>query len=175
MLTNISPKEVSQKLQDGTMRLIDIRESDEYLRASVAQAENVPLSIISKHPLHISETPIIFTCQSGTRTFNNSQLLEDLAQRPAYLMEGGMSAWDKENLPLLKSCSAPTIFRQVQIGAGLLIILSFILSSIWPTAVWIPLFIGIGLFFAGITGFCGMGILLQKMPWNKIGNCKLVN
>lgn len=173
MLTNISAREVAQKLQDDSIRLIDIRESDEYLRSSVAQAESMPLSIISKHPISISEKPIVFTCQSGRRTKMNEQLLEKVAQAPAYVMEGGMTAWNKENLPLLKSCQGPSIFRQVQIIAGLIIILSFIASSIWPTSLWIALFVGIGLLFAGISGFCGMGILLAKMPWNKNSNCKL--
>jgi hypothetical protein len=28
-------------------------------------------------------------------------------------------------------------------------------------------FVGAGLVFAGITDFCGMGLLLARMPWNK--------
>ncbi|TPV43003.1 YgaP-like transmembrane domain, partial [Pantoea eucalypti] len=27
--------------------------------------------------------------------------------------------------------------------------------------------IGAGLIFSGVTGFCGMATLLQKMPWNR--------
>ncbi|WP_418733274.1 MULTISPECIES: hypothetical protein [Desulfovibrio] len=28
-------------------------------------------------------------------------------------------------------------------------------------------FVGAGLVFAGVTGFCGLGLLLARMPWNK--------
>ncbi|MCD8500103.1 MAG: DUF2892 domain-containing protein [Gammaproteobacteria bacterium] len=28
-------------------------------------------------------------------------------------------------------------------------------------------FVGLGLMFAGITGWCGMAKLLAKMPWNQ--------
>ncbi|MDK4530548.1 DUF2892 domain-containing protein, partial [Kingella kingae] len=28
-------------------------------------------------------------------------------------------------------------------------------------------FVGVGLVFAGVTGFCGMAKLLAKMPWNR--------
>lgn len=174
MLTNISPREVAQKLQEGTIRLIDIRETDEYLRSSVPQAENIPLSIINKHPANISEKSLVFTCQSGNRTTKNAQLLSTFAQGEAQVMEGGMNAWNKDTLPLLKSCSGPSIFRQIQIAAGLLIVLSFIASLIWSTALWLALFVGVGLIFAGVTGFCTMGILLEKMPWNKNGNCTLI-
>jgi hypothetical protein len=30
-------------------------------------------------------------------------------------------------------------------------------------------FVGLGLTFAGLTDFCAMGVLLQKMPWNRPG------
>lgn len=174
MLTTISPRETAQKLRDGVIRLIDVRESNEYLSSSIAQSENVPLSIIGKHPINISAKPIVFTCQSGKRTAKNAQLLKALAKAPAQIMEGGINAWDKEKLPLFKACGGLSIFRQVQIGAGLLIILSFITSVIWPVALWLCLFVGAGLFYAGISGFCGMGIILEKMPWNKNDKCKLI-
>jgi hypothetical protein len=33
--------------------------------------------------------------------------------------------------------------------------------------IWLSGFVGAGLVFAGITDFCGMGLLLARMPWNK--------
>lgn len=58
--------------------------------------------------------------------------------------------------------------RQVQIAAGLLVLVGVILSLIlnqW----WITLstFVGAGLTFAGISGRCGMAKLLAMMPWNR--------
>jgi hypothetical protein len=38
-------------------------------------------------------------------------------------------------------------------------------ASPWFFAV--PLFVGTGLLFAGITGFCGMALVLQRAPWNQ--------
>jgi len=34
---------------------------------------------------------------------------------------------------------------------------------------WLALsgFVGCGLVFAGVTGFCGMGVILSRMPWNR--------
>lgn len=175
MLTNISPREVAQGLQDKKIRLIDIRETDEFLRSSVAESESMPLSIISKLSIDTSDKTIVFTCQTSVRTAKNSQLLESLAKTSAYSMEGGLNAWDKEKLPLLKSCQGLSIFRQIQITAGLIIILSFVLSTMFSSAIWVALFVGVGLLWAGISGFCGMGILLEKMPWNKNDNCKIVD
>lgn len=33
--------------------------------------------------------------------------------------------------------------------------------------IWLSAFVGAGLVFAGVTGFCGLGLLLSAMPWNK--------
>jgi hypothetical protein len=32
----------------------------------------------------------------------------------------------------------------------------------------IPAFLGAGLTMAGSTGWCGLAILLSKMPWNRV-------
>jgi rhodanese-related sulfurtransferase len=57
----------------------------------------------------------------------------------------------------------------VQIAAGSLILLGLILSNVaapgWIAITW---FVGAGLTFAGVTGFCGMARLLAVMPWNKV-------
>jgi hypothetical protein len=40
-----------------------------------------------------------------------------------------------------------------------------------PWFALIPLVTGCGLLFAGLTGFCGLALLLAKMPWNKTSTC----
>jgi hypothetical protein len=57
----------------------------------------------------------------------------------------------------------------VQITAGSLVLLGLILSTMVAPA-WILLswFVGAGLVFAGVSGFCGMARLLAVMPWNRV-------
>ena len=45
-----------------------------------------------------------------------------------------------------------------------------------PLPVMLPL-LGAGLTLAGSTGWCGLAILLSKMPWNKVqcGGCKVTS
>jgi hypothetical protein len=38
-----------------------------------------------------------------------------------------------------------------------------------PALAGLSAFVGAGLVFAGVTDFCGMGLLLARMPWNKVG------
>lgn len=58
--------------------------------------------------------------------------------------------------------------RQVQIAAGLLILCGVVLGySVSGGFFLLSGFVGAGLLFAGVTGFCGMARLLRVMPWNR--------
>ena len=65
--------------------------------------------------------------------------------------------------------SAPIdIMRQVQIGAGSLVLIGVALGAlVAPGFYALSAFVGAGLLFAGATGFCGMAHLLARMPWNR--------
>jgi rhodanese-related sulfurtransferase len=85
-------------------------------------------------------------------------------------LEGGIPAWQQAGLPVQKLKNAPLpLMRQVQITAGSLVLLGLILSTMVAPA-WILLswFVGAGLVFAGVSGFCGMARLLAVMPWNRV-------
>ncbi|MFN9620195.1 MAG: rhodanese-like domain-containing protein [Synechococcaceae cyanobacterium] len=58
---------------------------------------------------------------------------------------------------------------QADLPRGSLVLLGLILSHVVAPA-WILLswFVGAGLVFAGVSGFCGMARLLAVMPWNKV-------
>ncbi|MFM8604097.1 MAG: DUF2892 domain-containing protein [Cyanobium sp.] len=68
----------------------------------------------------------------------------------------------------LKNAPLP-LMRQVQIAAGSLVLLGLILSNtVAPAWILLSWFVGAGLVFAGVSGFCGMARLLAVMPWNKV-------
>ena len=58
--------------------------------------------------------------------------------------------------------------RQVRIAAGLLVLLGIGLAwHIHPAFLALSAFVGAGLVFSGLTDWCGMGMLLARMPWNQ--------
>jgi hypothetical protein len=58
--------------------------------------------------------------------------------------------------------------RQVFIGAGGLVLGGVLLTHfVGYTFILVPLFVSLGLLVSGFTGWCGMALLLSKMPWNK--------
>lgn len=66
------------------------------------------------------------------------------------------------------SSSKISIFRQVQIIIGGLIALLVILGFAgFASGFIIAGLLGAALFFAGLTGWCGLAMLLSKIPWNK--------
>ena len=167
MLPVMSPAEAAQRLQAGTIRLVDIREPDEYARLSVPGAVLHPLSVADSYPLPPAEVPTVFTCQSGNRTRKNSALLESLVSGEVWQLEGGIKAWKEQGLSVKENQLPLPLFRQIQIGAGLVILLSLLLHFVWAPFLWVTAFVGSGLIFAGLTGFCGLGIVLSMMPWNR--------
>jgi hypothetical protein len=74
--------------------------------------------------------------------------------------------------------------QQVQLTIGLGVLTGAILAlTVNPNWVFLCAFFGAGLTFAGSTGWCGLAILLSKMPWNRVagasccasGNCSTSN
>jgi hypothetical protein len=72
-------------------------------------------------------------------------------------------------LPVALDRSQPIdIIRQVQIAAGSLVLMGILLGTLLAPGFYaLSAFVGAGLMFAGISGFCGMAHLLTLMPWNR--------
>ena len=87
----------------------------------------------------------------------------------AISVEGGTTAWEKVGLPVVRGATRViSLERQVRIAAGSLVLLGVLLGwLVHPTFFALSAFVGAGLVFAGITDWCGMGMLLAKMPWNQ--------
>ena len=85
------------------------------------------------------------------------------------LVEGGTQAWIDAGLPVNRGESKVLpLMRQVQITVGCLSAAGAALAlAVNPWFALLPLITGCGLLFAGLTGFCGLALLLAKMPWNK--------
>lgn len=167
----ISPREAQTLLAQGA-KLIDIRDADEYLREHIPQAYLAPLSVLDQGllPDNLRADRIIFHCQSGKRTQNAATKLSAIAaSAQCWLLEGGIDGWKAAGLPVVEDKSQPLpLMRQVQIAAGSLILLGVVLGYAVGSAFFLLSgFVGAGLILAGVTGFCGMARLLDKMPWNR--------
>jgi rhodanese-related sulfurtransferase len=165
----ISAHDLAAQLAEQRVRVIDVREPMEYASGHIAGSLNVPLARITEADL--PSGPLVLVCHSGNRS---SQALSRLLQNghPHALadLEGGIPAWQQAGQPVRKLNNAPLpLMRQVQIAAGSLVLLGVILSqALAPGWIWLSGFVGAGLVFAGVSGFCGMARLLAVMPWNRV-------
>ena len=169
MLPLMSPQDVKRKLEAGEIRLVDIREPDEVESLRIEGAEIAPLSVIrwAASPKAEEGKPVVFCCRSGRRTTEGSALLAEAAGGPAWQMEGGVNAWVQAGLPVERGKKTLSMQRQIQIGAGGLSLLGLLGSLVWAPAIWLTVFVAAGLTFAGLTGFCGLALILKRMPWNR--------
>jgi rhodanese-related sulfurtransferase len=169
-LQAISPQRAAELMRDGAV-LVDIREADEHARERIPGARHHALSRIdAETPLRPGDDALIFHCRSGARTRSNAPKLSAAApQCETYILEGGLDAWKKAGLPVALDRKQPIeIIRQVQIAAGSLVLIGVLLGVfVAPAFHALPAFVGAGLLFAGVSGFCGMARLLAVMPWNR--------
>jgi len=163
----LNPQQARQVIADGA-RLVDIREPDEHVRERIPGAVNLPLSRIGE--LASSERPVVFHCRSGIRTQANAGKLSAAANGAlCHVLGGGLEAWRAAGLPTVLDRRQPIeLMRQVQLVAGGLVVLGVLLGLlVAPAFALISAFVGGGLMMAGATGWCGMALLLQRMPWNQ--------
>ncbi len=156
-------------LEPGT-QLIDVREYPEFAAGHLSGARLVPVGAI---PTRLGELdpdrPVALICQTGRRSEAARQELAGRGFARVTQLAGGMNAWVAAGFPAERSANAPwSLERQVRIVAGLLVLLGVMLGFlVHPACFGLSAFVGAGLTFAGLTDWCGMGLLLAKMPWNR--------
>jgi len=170
---SIQTDSLQKKMQNAATQLIDVRSPAEFSEGHIPRAINIPLEEVPQRINDIAtEGDVVITCASGARA--KSCKMRDFAENQNVLvLEGGTNAWQKKGLPLVGTSGVNTlpIMRQVQIGAGSFILIGFLLAwLLHPLWLGIPLFVGAGLLFAGVSGFCGMALILARMPWNQSGS-----
>ena len=170
-VSQITPAEVVRWLKDVDAVLIDVRESFEHAEESIEGAVHVPLASVDPESLRsaYADRRIVVHCKAGPRSREAADRLRE-AGCSVYCLAGGIDAWKAAGLPVSRSVSAPRlpVMRQVQIAAGSLVVIGVALGffvSAWFLA--LAAFVGCGLVFAGVTGWCGMARLLARMPWNR--------
>jgi rhodanese-related sulfurtransferase len=173
-VTTINPRQLADLCKNGQVELIDVRTPVEYRELHVAAARNVPLDRLD--PAAVVETrhgskdePLYLICRSGSRGRQACEKFLAAGFTNVINVEGGTLAYVECGLPVVRGKKAISLERQVRIAAGLLVLLGAVLGwLVHPAFVGLSAFVGAGLFFAGISDTCGMGMLLARMPWNQV-------
>ena len=171
MVSNVSPKTLNNEMT-GHGKLIDVRSAGEFAIGHIPGAINVPLEQVEARTADIGEGPILMICEAGTRAAIAAGWLE--GRQKVSVLEGGTTAWRKAGLPLVACApSRWALERQVRLAAGAIVLAATVLAvTVNPKWVYLAMFVGAGLTFAGVTNICGMAVLLARMPWNKDSKTK---
>ncbi len=167
----ISPQELAAALAAVGCQLIDVREPVEHAEAHVKGAKLIPLGQIEARCSEIDrQRPVIVMCHAGKRGQSAADKLHKLGFNGVRNLEGGMLAWRAAGMACVEgSRKGIPLMRQVQILVGVWVFVGSLLALLVdPQWVYLPMFFGAGLIFAGTTGFCGLALLLAKLPWNRV-------
>ena len=120
-----------------------------------------------------ADQPVYVLCQSGGRARKAIEKLQQAGFGGGGLVEGGTQAWIDAGLPVTRGAAGViSLERQVRIAAGSLVLTGVLLAYfVHPGFIGLSAFVGAGLVFAGVTDWCGMGLLLAKLPWNQQSGC----
>lgn len=178
MMNSVLPQTLKEWLDKGEAVVIDVREPAEYESEHIAGAVSVPLGGVCCARLpDAGGMKIVVHCHLGGRSRAACEKLvgENGAQQ-VWNLEGGLAAWKQAGFQVETSASGKRVLpvdRQVQVVVGICTLAGTLLGAfVNPAFLLIPGFFGVGLTFAGVTGFCGLVCVLSHMPWNKAGKCK---
>jgi len=98
---NISVTEMRAMMQQGSLRLVDVRTVAEAARGKILEGESLPLHLL---PLRLSSmdksSTIVFYCQVGGRSARAANLAAANGFTDVYNLQGGIMAWVGAGLPI---------------------------------------------------------------------------
>ena len=170
-LETISPRDAYSLIsKDNKVKLLDVRSALEFSQVHIKGSINIPLDMLSGkvQDLSVPSYSYIVLCRMGTRSPMGADMLMQSGIHGVKVMDGGITAWQKEKLPVIKGEGGVSLERQVRIIAGGLVLFGIVMSwAVHWTFIFIPAFVSCGLIYAGITDNCLMAMLLMKLPYNK--------
>lgn len=95
-MKHISPEELKQRIEDGQLFLLDVREQTEHQEFNIG-GKLIPLGELMLHISEIpSDQPVVVYCKKGIRSQIAIQRLEEKSGFTNLInLKGGMDAWKR--------------------------------------------------------------------------------
>lgn len=101
----LRPAEVTHLINQENALVVDLRASADYQKGHIAGAKNVLMSQFdpeSKQLAPAKALPIILVCQNGVTVEAAAKRLKKAGFERIHILEGGITAWQQAELPLVK-------------------------------------------------------------------------
>jgi len=96
--------EAKQLIAEGKIRVVDVRNPDEWAAGHIPVAEHIPLPQILNNPNATLEgnleQPQLFVCAVGERSAVACEVAAMLGYKEIYNLSGGTTAWVKAGNPV---------------------------------------------------------------------------
>jgi len=168
---SVSALQLAELAQAGAVNLIDVRSPPEFAMLRIAGAVNIPFEQVD--PAQMQQrfgraAPWYIVCQTGTRSQFIAERLRVAGNNNVVHVDGGTNAWQTAGLPVVVSGRVMPMERQVRIAAGALLLIGLAAGAlVHPAGYGLAGAVALGLLDSGVRNFCGMSLLLAKMPWNR--------
>ena len=98
----ISPQSLGILVKAKNAILIDLRDAKDFRDGHISGSRNIPYSQINAQAeeLKASDRPLVFICNLGQVA---GTALQTVAHADSYRLDGGISNWKAQGLPLVKS------------------------------------------------------------------------
>lgn len=168
MKTTITPQELKSLLEQNKALLIDVRERGEYETRHIEGACLVSMPELTHDRVRAGDKVVVLQCELGIRSERaRERLTKQDPSLEIFSLKGGIDGWCSAGYEVIGTKKMP-VMRQVQLMMGSLALLGLAMGAfVNPWFYLLPTAINLGFVISGITGWCGMAMLLLKMPWNR--------
>lgn len=167
-IAKISPQEAKQR---ENVLWLDVRTPAEFTATHIEGSLLHPLHKLDSRKVkeHLKESQsCIIVCRTGNRAGQAAEKLAEAGVENLHVLDGGIEAWEQEDLPVNRGKGGVSLQRQVLMTAGSFVLTGTLLGIyVHAGFLGVPAFFGAGLLFAGITNNCALAMILARMPWNQ--------
>lgn len=176
MTISITANELKSLVTSGkSIDLIDVRTPAEFREIHVTVARNEPLDRLDPQAIQAARNgnasePVYIICRSGARSKQACEKFLAAGFTNVINVEGGTMACASAGAPVARGKKAIPLNCQVQIITGAVVTAGAALTLATGNLYWLalPIIMGAGLVFSGLTNTCAMGSVLARMPWNQV-------
>jgi len=154
----------------GATSVVDVRTGAEFESEHVPGSRHVPLDQVAARADEVRATPAprLLLCRTDSRARMAQRALSELGVSGLTVIEGGIEAYRAAGGETARGRERMSIERQVRLIAGSIALVATLLGLlVHPAFFALTLFVAAGQIFAGATDWCGMALLLGRMPWNQ--------
>lgn len=100
-VATLTPAELAGMLENGNIRLIDVRTDEEVAEGMIPGAEHIALDAFDPAALDLSDgREVVLYCRSDRRSGIAAQKLAEHTGEAARHLDGGILAWEAAGLPI---------------------------------------------------------------------------